>query len=30
MAFKFNRSLIQNATFQTMLKEFRQDMRDEE
>lgn len=30
MAFKFNRSLIQNATFQTMLKEFRQEMKEEE
>lgn len=29
MAFKFNRTLIQNATFQRMLQEFRQDMKED-
>lgn len=30
MAFKYNRTLIQNPTFQQMLKDFRKDLKDEE
>lgn len=30
MAFKYNRTLIQNATFQQMLKDFRQDLKEED